>query len=114
MSSHGRYSKATNWLKGAYIAFFGGPKKPVIEGEIEVGRGKMRVWVVLTDELLREIAGMAVYVLAEPDLEHRGHAFWHSQNKEREYPCGDCTDAVKAKAERWLKRIESSTGRLSR
>jgi len=114
MSRSSRYSKATNWLKNVRLMFFGGPKTPVIEGEIDHGTGTRRVWVVLTDELLAEIAKVAVYLSAEPDPERRGHAFWHSENREREYPCDQCSAAVKAAKEKWAKRIDVPAGRLTR
>jgi hypothetical protein len=104
-----RYAKATNWVKDTRVMFFGGPKKPVIEGEIDHGaKGTRRVWVVLTDELLAEIARIAVYLSVEPDRERRGHSFWHSENPEREYPCDECSDAVKAAKEKWAKRVDTA------
>jgi hypothetical protein len=113
MSSNSRYAKTTHWMKGAFIAFFHGPKKPVIEGGIEVGRGEMRVWVVLDDAMLAQIARIAAYLSAEPDPEKRGHAFWHSENPEREYPCDQCSNEVRAAKERWAKRIDAHVATLA-
>lgn len=98
--------KHNHWLKVNGLGFYGGPRKPAIEGHIEVGRGRMEILVFLTDEMLAQLALLAPIILAEPDSEQRGHAFHHWRSPQREYPCNECSEAVRAVKDKWAQRIE--------
>lgn len=98
--------KDTYWVKGASLGWYGGPMQPAVKGWIEQGRGTTEILLALDDDQLRELARCAAYVLSEPDTDQRGHAYWHSANPKSEYPCDQCSEAVKAKVGQWMRRLD--------
>lgn len=61
-----------------------------LRGEVPHGAGTRDITLTLRPE---EIVGMARYlapVLTDPDPGARGHAFWHYERQDREYPCSGC------------------------
>lgn len=100
----GRF-KSTETFKAGGLEFYAGLRRICINGTIPHGKGTREVRVDLRPDTLAEMARLAAFVCIEPDPSSHGHCLWHYQRPEREYPCDQCSDAVKAAKERWAKRI---------
>lgn len=91
--------------KHPYVYYRVGSDEVALQGKVTYGNGYRYVLTLLDP---REVVKMAHYlapVLNSKDKGDRGHAMWHYDNPDREYPCETCPGYVQDAAPR-LKRVD--------